>query len=101
MTNKEKIVECLEKEYPNTLSSSEISKKVGIQIDMIYIYLNDLNRKKRIVRVNNKKPYQYKADTYKVIKGDFEKLKNITKELLLGENISDKKERWLVEICQL
>lgn len=68
---------------------------------MIYVYLNYLNDKKSIVRVNNKKPYQYKANTYKVIKRDFEKLKNLTKELILGEKISDKEERWLVEICQL
>lgn len=67
MTNKEKIVECLEKEYPNTLSSSEISKREGIQIDMMYIYLNNLNKKGKVVRENDKKPYQYKANTYKAL----------------------------------
>ncbi len=67
MSNKEKILERLEMEYPNTLTSLEISDKTGINIDMLYVYLNDLNNKRKVVRVNNKKPYQYIAITPKAL----------------------------------
>ena len=67
MSNKEKILDWLEKEYPNTLTSLEISKKTGINIDMVYVYLNDLKHKGKVVRVNDKKPYQYIAITPKLL----------------------------------
>jgi len=49
------------------------------------------------------KRYMYKA-TAKALTiepDDLEKLTNITKRLITGENISNEEERWLEEKCQL
>ena len=68
MSNSEKIIKLLEEIYPNTLTSAEISQKLGIKIDLIYVYLNNLISKEKgekMIRVNEQKPYQYKANTPK------------------------------------
>ncbi|MHA1689731.1 MAG: hypothetical protein ACTSUN_10420 [Promethearchaeota archaeon] len=43
------------------LTSLEISANLGIAKDILYPKLNRLVKEHRIIRVNEKKPYKYKA----------------------------------------
>jgi len=58
--NKIKILTLLAKE---PLISTDISKKLGIQIDSMYVYLNKLLKDNKVERITNKKPYKYRAKT--------------------------------------
>lgn len=60
MTNKNKIVELLSKQ---DLTSSEVSKKLGIKINSVHVYLNSLIKTGKIQRITDKKPYLYRANT--------------------------------------
>lgn len=45
--------------------------------------------------------YKATAKALTIEPDDLEKLTNITKRLITGENISNEEERWLEEKCQL
>lgn len=60
MSIKNKILELLAKEE---LMSSEIAKKLEIGSDMIWVYLNKLNKENKVERITDKKPYVYRAIT--------------------------------------
>lgn len=61
MSIKSKILELLTKEE---LMSSEISEKLNIKSDNIWVYLNILLKEKKVERLANKKPYYiYRATT--------------------------------------
>jgi len=57
---KNKILKLLAKE---DLMSSEISKKLEIKVDNVWIYLNTLYRESKVERITDKKPYVYRAIT--------------------------------------
>ena len=60
ISNKNKITELLSKQ---DLISSEVSKKLGIKIDNVHVYLYDLLKVGKIQRINDKKPFIYRAIT--------------------------------------
>ena len=53
----EQVINILAKEE---LTSLEISNKLDIKTDIIYVYLNKLLKTGKIERTNDKKPYKYK-----------------------------------------
>ncbi|MHA1757080.1 MAG: hypothetical protein ACTSVV_09940 [Promethearchaeota archaeon] len=55
MTNKERILEALEKEE---LTSLEIADKTGIDKDQVFVYLNQMLKSKKVIRIGDK-PYKY------------------------------------------
>ena len=60
MSIKSKILELLAKEE---LISSEISKRLDIKADNVWVYLNILLKAKKVERMTEKKPYIYRAIT--------------------------------------
>jgi sugar-specific transcriptional regulator TrmB len=64
LSNKEKILELLK---DTQLTSSEISEETGIDIDSVYVYLNQLYNNEKVERTTDKKPYKYKNSTLKVM----------------------------------
>jgi len=56
-----KINSILELLSEKELTSLEISAKLGIVLDVLYPKLSRLLKEERIIRVNEKKPYKYKA----------------------------------------
>lgn len=60
MSEKNRIINLLTKE---TLNSTEVSKKLGIQINSVYVYLNNLLKENKVERITDKKPYKYRAIT--------------------------------------
>ena len=57
MTNKEEILEVLN---GKELTSKEISELTEIKIEHVLVYLNDLHKRNKVIRVNDSKPYKYK-----------------------------------------
>ncbi len=60
MSIKTRILELLVKEE---LTSAEISVKLGIKSNDTWVHLNALNSQNKVKRINDKKPYVYKAIT--------------------------------------
>ncbi|KKK86773.1 hypothetical protein LCGC14_2759850 [marine sediment metagenome] len=60
MSIKNNIVELLVKEE---LTSSEISERLGVKSDKIWVYLNTLFKENKVERITDKKPYVYRAIT--------------------------------------
>lgn len=60
MTIKNKILTLLARE---NLTSPEISEKLDIKSDKIWIYLNTLFKENKVERITDKKPYVYQAIT--------------------------------------
>ncbi len=56
-----KINSILELLTENELTSLEISASLGIVKDILHPKISRLRKEKRIIRVNDKKPYKYKA----------------------------------------
>ncbi len=60
MTIKTKIIELLMEEK---LTSLEILEKLQIPKDNLFSYLSTLRKEKKIIAVNNKRPFKYRANT--------------------------------------
>ena len=90
MSIKSKILELLAKEE---LMSSEIAKKLEVGSDMIWVYLNKLNKEKKIERITEKKPYIYRAITPLAYLKRICKLMNDKMEF---NKVPDKEDRELV-----
>ena len=60
MTKKEDIINLLIDKH---LTALQIHEKLNIPKDKLWIYLNTLKNEKKIVVINQKKPYIYKAIT--------------------------------------
>ncbi len=85
----EKILNLLIKEN-KPLTTSEIALKETLEIGKVRVYLNTLYNDKRVIRVNDKKPYKYRANTSKaLLKGLYEFLSNEEKCELRNINQSD------------
>ena len=82
-SNKERILEFLK---DNQLTSSELADKTGIDIDSIYVYLNQLYKNKKVERITNKKPYKYKNSTLKTRLNEYKELLKFMNEFF-KENI--------------
>lgn len=80
MTYKERILKVLKEDK---LTSREIADKTGIEIDLIYVYLNRMVKESKLKRVNEEIPYIYerkkdlgelKIEAYKQLIAFFEEL---------------------------
>ena len=60
MSIKNNIIELLAKEE---LTSSEISERLEIESNKVWIYLNTLFKENKVERITDKKPYIYRAIT--------------------------------------
>ena len=60
MSIKNRILELLAREE---LTSSEISKRLDVKADNVWVYLNILYNEKKVERTTEKKPFVYRAIT--------------------------------------
>ena len=96
MSIKNKILELLAKEE---LTSSEISEKLNIKSDNIWIYLNTLFKENKVERITNKKPYIYRAITPLAYLKRICELMNEKMEFIKVPDKEDKK--LVIEIMEL
>ena len=93
MSIKNKILEFLVKEEEE-LTSKQISEKLDIKTDNIWIGLNTLYNEKKVKRSGSKKPYVYKAITPEAY---LRRLYNFMSKMSLGDYIPNGEEMKLVE----
>ena len=98
---KTKLSEILELLDKKDLTSKEIYEELGIPKENLWIYLNTLLKKNRIIRLNDKKPYVYRTMNFEEdLKKSYIQLSNFSIDLInyfeKNDSIQKKKLRELI-----